>query len=318
VSAFGLQPVPPDAIVDGAIIDAGAVADAIRRVFDENKAFKAKEVCASLSGNAVIVKKITLPVMTASELNDSIAWEAEQYIPFDIQDVFLDAEIVGTPSGSGQMDVVLVAAKKDLITEYTSVIIEAGLEPVVCDVDSFALENMFAVNYEMPQGKTIALVNVGAAKTNINILARGASVFTRDLSIGGNAVSEELQNELDVPYEDAERLKVAFVEGEGIAEDGQKAIQAVCDNIAGEVLRSIDFYSATSSDAAPSAVYLCGGSAKLQPLVRAIEEQVGATVEVVNPFRNIALDVADRGYIEKFSAAAGIAVGLALRYPGDR
>src|SRR5687767_13366294 len=131
VAAFGIEPVPPDSIVDGAIIDAGAVADAIKRVFDANKAFKAKDVCASLSGNAVIVKKITLPVMTESELAESIYWEAEQYIPFDIQDVNLDYQILdaGTPDNKGTMDVLLVAAKKDKIADYTGVIAQAGRTP---------------------------------------------------------------------------------------------------------------------------------------------------------------------------------------------
>jgi type IV pilus assembly protein PilM len=150
VAAFAVEPVPPDSIVDGAIIDAGAVADAIRRLFDGNKAFRAKAVCASLSGNAVIVKKITLPVMTPSELDDSISWEAEQYIPFDIQDVNLDYQILdaGTgPESRGSMDVLLVAAKKEKIGDYTGVIAQAGRLPVVVDVDAFALQNAYEANY---------------------------------------------------------------------------------------------------------------------------------------------------------------------------
>jgi type IV pilus assembly protein PilM len=149
VSAIGVEPIPPDSIVDGAIIDGGAVADAVRRIFD-NKQFKARDVVASLSGNSVIVKKITLPAMTEQELGESIYWEAEQYIPFDIQDVNLDYEIL-TPAAGGQgqgtMDVLLVAAKKDKIGDYTSVISQAGKTPVVVDVDVFALQNAFEANY---------------------------------------------------------------------------------------------------------------------------------------------------------------------------
>ena len=150
IAAFGSEPVPPDSIVDGAIIDAGAVAEAIRRVFASHKSFKARDVCASLSGNAVIVKKITLPVMTQTELDESIYWEAEQYIPFDIQDVNLDYQILdpGTgPESRGSMDVLLAAAKKDKIGDYTSVIAQAGRTPVVVDVDAFALQNAYEVNY---------------------------------------------------------------------------------------------------------------------------------------------------------------------------
>ena len=140
---------PPDSIVDGAIIDGDAVADAIRRLF-ENKAFKTKDVAASLSGNAVIVKKITLPVMTEAELAESIYWEAEQYIPFDIQDVNLDYQILDAGTGAdakGTMDVLLVAAKKEKIADYTGVITQAGRTPVVVDVDAFALQNAYEVNY---------------------------------------------------------------------------------------------------------------------------------------------------------------------------
>src|SRR3954469_20331191 len=164
-TAFGGETVPPDAIVDGAIIDAASVADAIRRVFDSNKAFKTKDVCASLSGNAVIVKKITLPVMTESELAESIYWEAEQYIPFDIQDVNLDYQILdpGTgPESRGSMDVLLVAAKKEKIADYTSVISQAGRTPIVLDVDAFALQNAYEANYgAQADGQVVVLLNAG-------------------------------------------------------------------------------------------------------------------------------------------------------------
>src|SRR4029078_4866784 len=183
VAAFGSEPVSQDAFVDGAIIDAGAVADAIRRVFESNKAFKAKDVCASLSGNAVIVKKITLPVMTESELNESIYWEAEQYIPFDVQDVNLDYQILdpGTgPDSRGSMDVLLVAAKKEKISDYTNVISQAGRTPVIVDVDAFALQHAVEANYRLDAGRIVLLLNAGASAININPLQGDQSVFTRD------------------------------------------------------------------------------------------------------------------------------------------
>ena len=203
---------PPDSIVDGAIIDAGAVADAIRRVFDGNKAFKAKDVCASLSGNAVIVKKITLPVMTQAELDESIYWEAEQYIPFDIQDVNLDYQILdpGTgPESRGSMDVLLVAAKKEKIGDYTGVIAQAGRTPVIVDVDAFALQNAYEANYGLDPGEVVVLLNAGASAININILQGDQSVFTRDISMGGNAYTEAVQKELD-----------SAVRGGGAAQEG--------------------------------------------------------------------------------------------------
>src|SRR5690349_21105524 len=179
VTAFGTEAVPADAIVDGAIIDAGSVADAIRRVFDGNKSFKTKDVCASLSGNAVIVKKITLPVMTETELAESIYWEAEQYIPFDIQDVNLDYQVLdgGDAAGKGTMDVLLVAAKKEKIADYTGVIAQAGRSAVVVDVDAFALQNAYEANYGIEPGAVVVLLNAGASATNINILSGDQSVF---------------------------------------------------------------------------------------------------------------------------------------------
>src|SRR6186997_1788246 len=216
VTAFGIEPIPPDSIVDGAIIDGTAVADAIRRLF-ENKAFKTKEVAASLSGNAVIVKKISLPVMTDTELAESIYWEAEQYIPFDIQDVNLDYQILDkgdAASGKGTMDVLLVAAKKEKIADYTGVIAQAGRSAVVVDVDAFALQNAYEVNYGIDADAVVVLLNAGASATNINILNGDQSVFTRDISIGGNAYTEALQRELNLPFETADALK------RGLSADG--------------------------------------------------------------------------------------------------
>src|SRR6476620_10744168 len=180
VTAFATEPVPPDSIVDGAIIDGAAVADAIRKIFDHNKAFKTKDVAASLSGNAVIVKKINLPVMTEAELAESVYWEAEQYIPFDIQDVNLDYQILdpGTGAeGKGTMDVLLVAAKKEKIAEYTGVLAQAGRTPVVVDVDVFALQNAYEMNYGLDPGAIVVLLNAGASAININILAGDQSLF---------------------------------------------------------------------------------------------------------------------------------------------
>jgi len=209
VTAVGVEPIPPDSIVDGAIIDGTAVADAIKRLF-ENKAFKSKEVAASLSGNAVIVKKISLPVMTEAELSESIYWEAEQYIPFDIQDVNLDYQILDPGTGAdskGTMEVLLVAAKKEKIADYTGVIAQAGKVPVVVDVDAFALQNAYEMNYGNEPDAVVVLLNAGASAININIVTGDQSLFTRDISIGGNAYTEAVQKELNLPFESAEQLK---------------------------------------------------------------------------------------------------------------
>src|SRR5580765_2140104 len=201
IAAYASEPVPPDTIVDGAIIDAVAVADAIRRIFD-SKRFNATDVIASLSGSSVIVKKIALPVMTEAELAESIHWEAEQYIPFDIQDVNIDYQVLdagGAESGKQTMDVLLVAAKKDKIADYAGVIAQAGRTPVVMDVDAFAVQNCFEANYGNEPGAVVVLLNAGASAININILSDNQSLFTRDISMGGNAYTEAVQKELNLP-----------------------------------------------------------------------------------------------------------------------
>src|SRR4029079_17691381 len=232
VSAFGSEVVPPDSIVDGAIIDGSVVAEAIRRLF-VSLGIKTKDVAASLSGNAVIVKKITLPVMTESELAESIYWEAEQYIPFDIQDVNLDYQILDkhTDGGKGSMDVLLVAAKKEKIADYTGVIAQAGRAAVVVDVDAFALQNAYVVNYGIDAGAVVVLLNAGASATNINILQGDQSVFTRDISIGGNAYTEALQRELGLAFDAAEQLKRGETNNGHTFADAQPVLHAMTDNV---------------------------------------------------------------------------------------
>lgn len=317
---FGLVELPSETVVDGALMNSARVVEAVQELFAMHRV-KHKQVALSISGHSVIIKKIPLPQMNRQELEASIQWEAEQYIPFDISDVYIDVQIVNPVSAQpGQMDVVLVAAKKDFVNEYTSVILEAGLEPVVCDVDAFAVENMFSANYDIPKDQTIALVNVGASKTNINIIALGISSFTRDLAVGGNSFTEEIQKLLNISQEEAEALKVGGggQDGAGVVpQDVEQAIQTVADNITSDVQRSIDFYSATSADPSPSNVYLTGGSARLPALSRAISTRIGVPVHVVDAFKKIAPGPVDQRLLTQMGPAAAVAVGLALRYPGD-
>jgi type IV pilus assembly protein PilM len=322
VAAFGSEPVPPDSIVDGAIIDAGAVADAIRRVFEHNKALKSKDVCASLSGNAVIVKKITLPVMTESELDESIYWEAEQYIPFDIQDVNLDYQILdpGTgPDSRGSMEVLLVAAKKEKIGDYTGVIAQAGRNAVVVDVDAFALQNAYDVNYGLEAGQVVVLLNAGASAININILQGDQSVFTRDISMGGNAYTEAVQKELDLPFESAEQLKKGVPVDGASFEEAQPVLRAVTENVLLEIQKTFDFFKATAASEQIDRIMLSGGASRVDGFRDMLHERFNAPVEEFDPFRAIAWDTRKLGAeaVDHASTAA-VAVGLALRKVSDR
>ena len=322
VTAFAAEPVPPDAIVDGAIIDAGSVADAIRRVFDGNKAFKTKEVCASLSGNAVIVKKITLPVMTQNELSESIYWEAEQYIPFDIQDVNLDYQILDPGTGAdarGSMDVLLVAAKKEKIADYTSVISQSGRTAVIVDVDAFALQNAFEVNYGLEAGRVVVLLNAGASAININILQGDQSVFTRDISMGGNAYTEAVQKELDLPFEAAEQLKKGIPVDGATFEEAQPVLHAVTENVLLEIQKTFDFFKATASSDQIDRIMLSGGASRVDGFKEMVQERFNAPVEDFDPFRAVTWDAKKLGGdASELAATAAVAVGLALRKVGDR
>jgi type IV pilus assembly protein PilM len=322
VAAFGAEPLPPDTIVDGAIIDSTAVADAIRRLFDANKAFKSKDVCASLSGNAVIVKKITLPVMTETELGESIYWEAEQYIPFDIQDVNLDYQILdpGTgPESRGSMDVLLVAAKKEKIGDYTSVIAQAGKTPVIVDVDAFALQNAFEVNYGLEAGKVVVLLNAGASAININILQGDQSVFTRDISMGGNAYTEAVQKELDLPFESAEQLKKGVPVDGATFEEAQPVLRAITENVLLEIQKTFDFFKATASSEQIDRIMLSGGASRVDGFREMLQERFSAPVEDFDPFRAVTWDAKKMGAdAAELAPTAAVAVGLALRKVGER
>src|SRR5215468_1548330 len=322
VTAFGSEPVPPDAIVDGAIIDAGSVADAIRRVFDGNKAFKTNDVCASLSGNAVIVKKITLPVMTSNELSESIYWEAEQYIPFDIQDVNLDYQILdpGTgPNSRGSMDVLLVAAKKEKIGDYTNVISQAGRTPVIVDVDAFALQNAFEVNYGLDAGRIVVLLNAGASAININILQGDQSVFTRDISMGGNAYTEAVQKELDLPFDSAEQLKKGIPVDGATFEEAQPVLHAVTENVLLEIQKTFDFYKASASTDHIDRIMLSGGASRVDGFREMLQERFNTPVEEFDPFKAVTWDTKKLGgEVGELAPSAAVAVGLALRKASDR
>ena len=322
VTAFGSEPIPPDSIVDGAIIDGAAVADAIRRLFD-SRAIKTKEVAASLSGNAVIVKKITLPVMTEAELAESIYWEAEQYIPFDIQDVNLDYQILDAgdgPGGKGTMDVLLVAAKKEKIADYTGVIAQAGRTAVVVDVDAFALQNAYEVNYGIDAGAVIVLLNAGASATNINILQGDQSVFTRDISIGGNAYTEALQKELNLPFEQADQLKRGQPADGVTFEDARPVLRAVSENVMLEIQKTFDFFKATAASDRIDRIVVSGGASRAESFTEMLTERFEAPVEAFDPFKRVGFDT-KKLQVESAASIAptvAVALGLALRRAGDR
>jgi type IV pilus assembly protein PilM len=320
--AFGSAPLPPEAIVDGALMNSSAIVQAIQDLFAQQKV-KSKDVAIGVRGHSVIIKKISLPRMTQDELDESIQWEAEQYIPFDVKDVNIDTQIL-TPGAdaAGQMDVLLVAAKKDMINDYTSVCAEAGLTATVVDVDAFAVQNAYEVNYDPDASETVVIVNLGAAVSNINVISRGITTFTRDITMGGNAFTEEIQKQLNISYDEAEALKVG---GQGetdavVPQEVERVIQGVAEQLGGEIQRSLDFYASTAADGKVARAFLSGGTARIPALFKTVEARAGVPVEILNPFKNIEIDNKkfDPAVILSAAPSAAVGVGLALRRPGDK
>jgi type IV pilus assembly protein PilM len=320
--ALGVAPLPPEAIVQGAFLNSGAIVEAIRQAVDD-AGIKTKTVATAVSGHSVIVKKINLPAMTREELEESIRWEAEQYIPFDINEVNLDFQILNAGQGEGQMDVLLVAAKKDVIDDYCHVITDAGLNPVVIDVAAFAVANAFEANTEMGREEVVALVNIGAQVVNINILAHGVPAFTRDISTGGNAYTEEIQKTLSVGWEEAERLKIGGSSHEEsqevVPQEVEQAMRGVTDTVLGEISRSLDFFSATSAESRISRVVLAGGGARVSGLEAAFQGKTNLPVELLNPLARVnPSGRLDAERLEALGPALGVGIGLALRRMDDQ
>ena len=244
---LGITALDPELVVEGSILNSANVVEAIKELMLTTD-IKAKGVTLSVSGHsAVIIKRISLPEVSEEELSETITFEAEQYIPFDIEDVMIDFQILGMGEDEGMIDVLIVAVKRDKINEYVSVVKDSGLHPMVVDIDVFALENMHELNYEYNEEANIALVNVGASMININIIKGGVSVFTRDSSLGGNLYTEALQREFSLSYEDAEKLKEEG-EVEGVTMDMAEPVLSVAsEEIINEIARSFDYFRDTTN-----------------------------------------------------------------------
>jgi type IV pilus assembly protein PilM len=306
----------PEAIVDGAIMDSSLVVEALSRLVSDNN-IRNPNFGGSLSGHSVIIKKIQLPAMSEAELAESIQWEAEQYIPFDINDVNLDYVVLES-AAADSMDVLLVAVKKDRIADYTSVIVQAGKDPVLVDVDVFSVQNAFESNYSFDD-ETIALVNIGASVMNINVLHDGSSIFWRDVAFGGNQYTEAIQRELNLPREDAERLKLGDRVGEHSLQQVMGVLNSVSEDLAAELQKTFDFFVATSSVDRLDRVVLAGGSAQVLNLSEILKERFQVDVEILNPFRNIRYSESDFDpeWINRHAPAMSVAVGLAVRTVGE-
>ncbi len=315
LKSLGLGLIPAECIVDKDIMDSETVVDTIKNL-RENLKVRAHGSATAISGHSVIVKKAELPLMSEGELRQTLLIEAEQYIPFDINDVYLDSFILGESlERTDMMDVLFVAAKKELVDDYTSAVRNAGLKPMLMDIDVFSLETMYEINYPDAAESIVALVDAGASMININVLKDGMSIFARDISMGGRQLTERIQREFSVSYERAENIKTgANIEGIDL-EKINYIFKMAAETYVQEIRRTLDFFLSTMVNENIEKIYMSGGSSRIPGIIKLLEKQMEIPVERVNPFNNIKWDdrVFDPEYMAYIAPQMAVAVGLALR-----
>ena len=316
---FGMIDIPSGSIEDGAINDPEAVAEAIQQLF---KTYNIKEnnVAVSIGGYSVIVKKINVQTMPEEQLQETIQFEAEQYIPFDIADVNLDFQILGeSEHNPNQMSVFLVAAKKEMVNDYINLVNMAGLNPCIIDVEAFALQNVFELNYDA-QEENIALIDIGASKTSLNILKGMASVFMRDVALGCGQINQKIVSLIGCSLEEAEQLKQGDQQDKISNEDLKNIISTIVADWCTEIRRALDFFYSTYPEDQITRIVLSGGGANIGEFRQLLGAETSAHVEMINPFQNLHIDddAFDAGYIQQIAPQAAICMGLAIRRVDDK
>lgn len=316
---FNTIDIEPGIIEEGAIKDPEAVSAAIRELFKNSK-LKEQNVAISVGGYSVIVKKINVKTMTEDELHDTIHFEAEQYIPFDISDVNLDFQILGeSEQNPNQMSVILVAAKKEMVSEYVSLIQMAGLNACIIDVDAFALQNIFEVNYAQEE-ENVALIDIGASKTSLNLLKGNSSVFMRDVSLGCGQINEKISSFANCSLEEADEIKLSRQSEKVSVEDLKGIVSTVVTDWCSEIKRALDFFYSSYPEDQIKRIILSGGGANIIEFRKLLAEETATPVEIINPFENISVDnkSLDDSYLEQIAPQAAICMGIAIRKMGDK
>ena len=315
-------PLPKGIIVEGVLNDPKALSLKIKELF-WNSSCRGKGVVASLSGNSVVVKKATFAQMDETELRDLIRDEAGKYLPFDNMDeVNYDFQILGDNEyNPNQMDVIIVAAKKDMVETYVAAITAAGLNVAIMDVDSFALETMYEANYEFEDNEIVVIVRIGADLTTINVIKGGMSIFTRDFTLGGNSITQGLQEKYGVTFEEAEQIKVNGIPGSDQDNlDLRNSILDFAEPICSEIERSIDYFRSTFGGEYIKRIYLSGGSSKIPGLAANLSQKLNVDTELINPLLKIGYNKRniDPKTAESIKPIAAVAIGLGLRTIGDK
>lgn len=313
---WGISAPLAEAIVDGEIMDRQLVTDAITNLL-ESRGIKSRNVVAAVSGRAVIVKKITMNKLSADDAQQAIYWEAEQHVPYDINDVSLDFEILGdAPSDSSLMQVLLVAAKKDMVMSFSDLIREAGLQPLIVDVDSFAAQNALEANYEFSASDVVAILNVGSEITNINIIQGGVPYFTKDLQVGGNSFTEAAQRKFGLSQVEAE----AAVRGESAGLEVLPVVEQTCEGIATALERAQAYLRTAGEAGALTRIILCGGSSMTPGVSEFLNRRLNVPVELANPLARVSYDESlfAGQDVMRVAPLLTVGIGLALRRLGDK
>lgn len=316
-------PLPKGVIIDGILADATALSLKIKEIFKIAKCGR-KGIVTSLAGNSVIIKKVTLEQMDETQLRDLIRDEAGKYLPFDnMDDVNYDFQILGENNyNPNQMDIVIVAAKKEIVSSYMEAVTAAGQSVEIIDVAPFVLETLYGANYEFDNEEIVVLINIGASTTGLNVVKGGVSVFTRDFTLAGNSITESLQEKYKVTFEEAEKIKLeGLPEGsEGDNLDLQNHILQLAQPICMEIERSIDYFRSTFGGEDIKKILLAGGSARIYNLAKHLSEMLNVKTDIMDPFLKInynkrKIDVKN---IENIKPVAATAIGLGLRKIGDK
>jgi len=314
IRCVGRALVPPQAIVDGSIKEPDEVAEVLKTLLG-NLRPKTKCAATSIAGYSVIVKKIIVPYQDEVEIERNLIFEAEKYVPFEIEEVYVDFYTLdGERKKSSGTEIFLVAAKREIVDEYAVLMQEVGLSPAVVDVDAFALGNAFEGAFGL-LNEPIVLVDIGAQKTNINIVLQGTSLFARDIAFGGTQLTEAIQEATGLEYVDAERIKIAGSEDMAIMREVTSVCNELCGDWASELKKAIDFYRANSStEDYPTQIYTSGGSAFLKGLDMFFDDIIGLPVKLLNPLHGFSVDHGiEPEYISSVAPQMAIATGLALR-----
>jgi len=304
---------PEGAVYDGTLHDPEVVGTAITELL-ANLKIKHKKVAISISGYSVIIKKIHLAVMEEKQLEEYINAEAEQYIPFDIDDVYLDFQDLKTNTeGSNKTEIMLVAAKKEIIDDYLDMLQGVGLQPVLVDVDGFALENIYESTH--PQKENVALVDIGASKMNINIISNGISVAAKDIVLGSRQLTEQIADTFDIAMEEAEALKIGLFPAQEKQGQIAKIFSATCAQWALEIKKTIDLYHSNTANKKIDKLVLSGGGSKVAGLTDFLQRETDMPVEIFNPFARMIVNPKqiDSEYLNNIGPEMAIATGLAIR-----